>query len=133
MYEVTTTVSFCYGHRLLNYAGKCRHLHGHNARAVITLAAPALDERGMVCDFNDIEDAVHNWLDEEIDHTLLLHRDDPVLPLLRGAGERVREMESNPTAENIARLIFEHIAGRGFPVVAVELWETETSHAVYRP
>ena len=38
MYRVSKSVSFCYGHRLLNYQGKCQHLHGHNARAVITLA-----------------------------------------------------------------------------------------------
>ena len=43
MYRVTREIYFCYGHRLLNYEGKCRYLHGHNGRAVITLAAPALD------------------------------------------------------------------------------------------
>ena len=44
MYRVSKSVSFCYGHRLLNYQGKCRHLHGHNARAVITLESDRLDE-----------------------------------------------------------------------------------------
>ena len=37
MFRVTREIEFCYGHRLLNYEGKCRHLHGHNGRAVITL------------------------------------------------------------------------------------------------
>ena len=36
MYVVTRELRFCYGHRLLEYAGKCRHLHGHNGRAVLT-------------------------------------------------------------------------------------------------
>ncbi len=133
MYKVMKTVSFCYGHRLLNYQGKCQHLHGHNADVVITLESEALDARGMVVDFTDIKAVVKEWLDNELDHTLLLCRDDPVLPLLEGAGERVFVMDDNPTAENIARLIFEFVAQQGFPVVEVSLWETGTSCASYRP
>ena len=37
MYRVTKEIRFCYGHRLLNYSGECRHLHGHNGLAEITL------------------------------------------------------------------------------------------------
>ena len=39
VYRVTKEIHFCYGHRLLDYAGKCRHLHGHNGKAVVTLEA----------------------------------------------------------------------------------------------
>lgn len=132
MYRVSKSVSFCYGHRLLNYEGKCAHLHGHNARAVITLESEELDVLGMVEDFSRVKQLVWDWLDAEIDHTLLLHRDDPVLPVLQAAGERVRVTEFNPTAENIARMIFDHVAAEGYPVVDVTLWETETSYASYR-
>ena len=38
MFSVSREITFCYGHRLLNYSGKCRHLHGHNGKAIITLA-----------------------------------------------------------------------------------------------
>jgi 6-pyruvoyltetrahydropterin/6-carboxytetrahydropterin synthase len=131
MYRVSKSVSFCYGHRLINYQGKCQHLHGHNARAVITLESSHLDERGMVEDFSDVKRLVWEWLDREIDHTLLLHKDDPVLPVLQGAGERVRAVDHNPTAENIARMIFEFVADTGYPVVEVTVWETETSRASY--
>ncbi|MFV1973111.1 MAG: 6-pyruvoyl tetrahydropterin synthase family protein [Thiohalobacterales bacterium] len=132
MYQVSKSVSFCYGHRLINYPGKCRHLHGHNARAVITLESDVLDERGMVKDFTDLKQLVWGWLDREIDHTLLLHRDDPVLPVLEGAGERVKVVDFNPTAEHIARMIFEYVAGEGYPVTEVTVWETETSRASWR-
>ena len=132
MYRVSKSVSFCYGHRLLNYQGKCRHLHGHNARAVITLESDRLDERGMVEDFTAVKQLVWEWLESEIDHTLLLHEEDPVLPVLENAGERVRIMKDNPTAENIARMIFEFVDGKGYPVVEVSLWETESSLASYR-
>ena len=46
MFQVTREIRFCYGHRLLDYDGKCRHLHGHNGRAVITLASETLDPLG---------------------------------------------------------------------------------------
>jgi 6-pyruvoyltetrahydropterin/6-carboxytetrahydropterin synthase len=62
---------------------------------------------------------------------MLLHRDDPVLPLLLGQGEPVFVMDVNPTAENIARLIYDYTAHQGFPVVEVQLWETDTSFATY--
>ena len=35
MYSVTKRIDFCYGHRLLNYDGVCKHPHGHNAVAEI--------------------------------------------------------------------------------------------------
>ena len=133
MYRVSKSVSFCYGHRLLNYSGKCRHLHGHNARAVITLERAELDSRGMVEDFSEVKRAVRDWLDDAIDHTLLLCRADPLLPTLQEAGERVYVTDDNPTAEVIARMIYDYVAGKGFPVVEVILWETDTSHASYRP
>jgi 6-pyruvoyltetrahydropterin/6-carboxytetrahydropterin synthase len=131
MYQVSKSISFCYGHRLLNYPGKCKHLHGHNARAVITLQRDLLDERGMVEDFSEVKRLVWDWLDSEIDHTLLLHKDDPILPLLRNSGERVRATEENPTAEVLARMIYEYVAANGFPVTDVTLWETESSYASY--
>jgi len=131
MYRVSREIHFCYGHRLLNYDGKCRHLHGHNGRAIITLAASKLDRLGMVMDFSRIKRVVSAWIDEHLDHKMLLHKDDPLLPLLRQQGEPVYVLDVNPTAENIARLIYDFTAAQGFPVVEVQLWETESCFATY--
>ena len=131
MYRVTRELTFCYGHRLLDYDGKCRHLHGHNGRAVLTLAAAKLDHLGMVMDFTRLKRVVGAWIDETLDHKMLLHKDDPVLPFLREQGEPVYVMDVNPTAENIARLIYDYAAGQGFPVTEVQLWETDTCFASY--
>lgn len=131
MYRVTREIEFCYGHRLLDYDGKCRHLHGHNGRAVIVLESPRLDNRGMLVDFGEIKQKVQRWIDENLDHNMILCRDDPILPLLSERGERVFVMDCNPTAENIARLIFDRAAEAGLPVVEVLLWETEKCHAGY--
>lgn len=132
MHRVTRELHFCYGHRLLNYDGKCRHLHGHNGRALITLESARLDPLGMVMDFGKLKAVVGTWIDQHLDHQMLLHRDDPMLPLLRGQGEPVFVLDVNPTAENIARVIFEYTAGQGFPVVEVQLWETPSCFASYR-
>jgi 6-pyruvoyltetrahydropterin/6-carboxytetrahydropterin synthase len=131
MYRITRELTFCYGHRLVGHDGKCRHLHGHNGRAVITLAATQLDTLGMVADFAVVKKVVGGWIDSQLDHKMLLHRDDPLLPLLREMGEPVFVMDDNPTAENIARLIFEQALTQGLPVVEVTLWETESSYATY--
>ena len=133
MYRVTREITFCYGHRLLNYAGKCRFLHGHNGKAVITLESNQLDERGMVLDFSEIKEMVSAWIDSNLDHKMLLHHNDPVLPMLQAKGEPVFVMDTNPTAEAIARLIFDFATTHGFPVVEVRLWETDTCCATYRP
>ena len=132
MYKVTKHIDFCYGHRLLNYSGKCCHLHGHNARVEVDLESTALDDRGMVYDFADIKERIKLWIDETLDHNMLLNKADPVVAVLQQKGERLYLMAENPTAENIAKLIFDHAHERGLPVVEVRLWETPTSHASYR-
>jgi 6-pyruvoyltetrahydropterin/6-carboxytetrahydropterin synthase len=131
MYRVTREIEFCYGHRLLNYSGKCRHLHGHNGLAIISLAGVSLDDRGMLVDFGDIKREVQVWIDEHLDHNMILCKDDPILPILQAQGERVFVMNTNPTAENIAQLIYERAVTAGLPVAEVVLWETPHCHAAY--
>ena len=133
MYAVTKVIHFCYGHRLLNYQGKCRHLHGHNGTVEIELSAAALDRLGMVRDFTEIKQTIQGWIDAELDHKMILCREDPVLPLLRQLKEPLYVIAENPTAENLAKLIYGQVKRLGFPVRSVRLWETDSSFAVYRP
>ncbi len=133
MFRVSQEIDFCYGHRLLNYGGKCRHLHGHNGRAVIVLEGDQLDDRGMLVDFAHIKDSLRRWIDENLDHRMILCDADPALPHFRALNEPLHVIDRNPTAENIARLIFEHAREMGLPVVEVSLWETRRSCATYRP
>jgi 6-pyruvoyltetrahydropterin/6-carboxytetrahydropterin synthase len=132
MHRVTREIHFCYGHRLLNYTGKCRHLHGHNGTAVITIESDKLDQLGMVVDFSEIKRIMQTWIDEKLDHKMILHRDDPVLPTLQKLNEPLFLLDVNPTAENIAKLIYDQAKQHGFPVVEVSLWETPNSYATYR-
>jgi 6-pyruvoyltetrahydropterin/6-carboxytetrahydropterin synthase len=133
MFNVSREMNFCYGHRLLNYTGKCRHLHGHNGRVVISFQASGLDGQGMVLDFSEIKRVVNGWIDENLDHRMILNRADPAVALLREMNEPLYLMDANPTAENIAKLIFDAATEKGFPVVEVRLWETPHCCARYRP
>ena len=131
MYAVTKRIEFCYGHRLLDYEGICKHPHGHNAIAEIEIRSDALDLRNMVVDFNDIKRLVKGWIDRELDHKMILRRDDPLARSLEDLGEPVFLLDSNPTAERIARLLFDIGREHGLPVARVTLWETPTSWATY--
>jgi 6-pyruvoyltetrahydropterin/6-carboxytetrahydropterin synthase len=131
-YRVTVQIHFCYGHRLLDYEGPCAHPHGHNGLIEIELERQELDHRGMVVDFGDIKRDVKAWIDDKMDHQMILRDDDPMVAWLREQGEPMYLMSGNPTAENIAHETFEHASERGYPVTAVRLWETATSFATYQ-
>lgn len=131
MYSVTKRIDFCYGHRLLDYNGICKHPHGHNAVAEIEVRTDALDVRNMVVDFSDIKRIVKGWIDRQLDHKMILRHDDPLVKPLQSLGEPVFIVDSNPTVERIARLIYEVSREQGLPVVRVTVWETPTSWATY--
>jgi 6-pyruvoyltetrahydropterin/6-carboxytetrahydropterin synthase len=131
-YQVTKTIEFSYGHRLLNHNGKCRYLHGHNGMLEIDVEADALDEMGMVIDFTAVNEVVKTWVDGNLDHRMLLCREDPMVPVMQDADEPLYVMDENPTAENIAALVYKAAHKSGLKVSEVRLWETSTSRAAYK-
>lgn len=132
MFRVSQEIEFCYGHRLLNYDGKCKHLHGHNGKAVIVLEGETLDHRGMLIDFSDIKKQIAGWIDANLDHRMILNAADPVVSYFKQQGEPMYLIDSNPTAENIAKLIYDFANTQKLPIVEVSLWETFKSYATYR-
>jgi 6-pyruvoyltetrahydropterin/6-carboxytetrahydropterin synthase len=132
MYSITKEIYFCYGHRLMNHRGKCRNLHGHSVKAAITINAEQLDTQGMVCDFADIGTCANDYIEQQLDHNFLLHKDDPIVPLLTQNNERFMVLDEHPTAEVLAKMIFQYIKGKGFNVTQVVLWETASSYACYQ-
>jgi 6-pyruvoyltetrahydropterin/6-carboxytetrahydropterin synthase len=133
MFKVTESLEFCYGHRLLRYKGKCAHLHGHNGRLEVTVEARDLDSQSMVTDFSAIEKVLRSFVEQNLDHKLLLSKDDPLVEVLRAQKEPLYVMDDDPTAEAIARHVFERVRSAGLPVSEVRLFETPTSVASYSP
>lgn len=121
MFELTVEETFAAGHALRNYRGKCENVHGHNYRVELTLAGKELDEAGLLLDFVEIRRLLHAVVDR-MDHRFL--NEVPPFDTI------------NPTAENMARYIYDEIA-RELPgrvaLTAVRLWETDTASAIYRP
>ena len=122
MFEVTIEETFAAGHALRNYRGKCENVHGHNYRCQVTVEGSDVDENGLLVDFVELKKIVHSVLDR-LDHQWL--NDYPPFDKI------------NPSAENIAKYIFDEVhAGlgvrEGVSLGQVRLWETDTAYAVYR-
>ncbi|HEX3744051.1 MAG TPA: 6-carboxytetrahydropterin synthase QueD [Bryobacteraceae bacterium] len=122
MFEVTIEETFAAGHALRNYRGKCENVHGHNYRCQVTLEGAELDEIGLLVDFVELKRTVHSVLDR-LDHQWL--NEFPPFDVL------------NPSAENMARYIFQQVAEGlktrdGVKLALVKLWETDTAFATYR-
>ena len=123
MFEVTIEESFAAGHALRNYHGRCENVHGHNYRCHVTIEGERLDDIGLLVDFVALKKIVHAVLDR-MDHQWL--NEFPPFDVL------------NPSAENMARYIFEQVSEglktrEGVRVGLVRLWETDTANATYRP
>ncbi|MCB9799482.1 MAG: 6-carboxytetrahydropterin synthase [Candidatus Omnitrophica bacterium] len=131
MYTVIREIHFSYAHRLMFHPGKCAHLHGHNGVVHIEISSPDLDDQAMVVDFDQIRRTIGEWLDEHLDHRTILWEKDVLAGVLKNAGEPVVLMREHPTAEALARWIYEEAQKLGLAVSSVKIWETPNSCAGY--
>ena len=112
-YRVCKAFEIESGHMLSKHPSRCRYPHGHSRRVEVVVSSEALDGHDMVCDFKAIKLTIEAYLDR-LDHAMLINRADPALPALResGVGERLIELDEDPTTEVLARLIYEHVGAR---------------------
>ena len=97
IFRVTKSFEFAYGHRLLNYDGKCRYLHGHNGVVEIDVESSDLDKRGMVIDFNEIRDLIRRWVEDNMDHKMIQITSIVLYPdFLPFRGERKWQRKTKP-------------------------------------
>ena len=101
-------------HRLPHHPGKCRELHGHSYRLVVSVDRPVEATSGMGIDFSDLKALVRDEVVDRLDHRSL------------------NDVLDNPTAELIAQWIWERLAGKLPGLAEVELWETAECAVVYR-
>lgn len=124
MYEVFVDETFAAAHNLRNYRGKCENLHGHNYKVRVTLAGVELDATGLLYDFVHLKQVIQNVIGS-LDHQYL---------------NELKPFDVlNPSAENIARYIYDEAAKElrsapnGAGISSITVWETENSAATYRP
>lgn len=123
-YLLSAETAFSAAHTLPD-AGECARLHGHNWRVRVTVRVEdeGLDGAGMGVDFRILE-ATARAAVADFEHRLLNE-----LPPFAGRA---------PSAEHLARIVFERVAERvtkypGVEAYEVELWEMPQYRAVYRP
>jgi 6-pyruvoyltetrahydropterin/6-carboxytetrahydropterin synthase len=118
-FEITTTREFAAAHQLRLYDGTLEPLHGHNWRVKVTVGSAGLDAIGVVMDFHELDRQVERILAPL--HNRHLNETEPFATL-------------NPTTENVA-WHFGHslVLPAGIALLAVEVWETSTNSAVWRP
>jgi 6-pyruvoyltetrahydropterin/6-carboxytetrahydropterin synthase len=124
MYEVSVDEGFAAAHNLREYKGKCENLHGHNYKVRVTLAGQELDSAGLLYDFVNLKRAIQGVV-RSLDHIYL--NEFPPFDV------------QNPSAENIARYIYEETAkqlpkaSNGAGIMSVTVWESDLTAATYRP
>lgn len=135
----TRRIHFCAGHRLKGHESKCRNLHGHNYVVYVTAVNidSDLDAVGRVIDFAVLKQKVGQWIEDNWDHGFIIWKEDTkAMTALAVMGEEHKTflLDKNPTAENLARYLLEHVApevleGSGVRVTKVVVWETENCWA----
>ena len=119
-FTLRTLSDFAAAHSLREYPGDCQRLHGHNWKVEVEVSADELDELGMVVDFKLIKQATKTATDR-LDHQYL--------------NELKPFDQINPTAENIARTLYQEISASlnsaRIQADAVTIWETERASARY--
>ena len=135
--RVTKIFTFDSGHRLSDYEGKCKHLHGHTYHLEITIEGEVGDD-GMVIDFGILKNKVNSILDSYFDHKTVLKRSDKLNEAIKSVvpKESLYIVDYNPTVENMIVDICEKIKNQittKLHVSRVRLYETPTSYAEICP
>jgi len=124
MFELTVEVAFSAAHRICGHPGPCASLHGHNYRALITVAGEQLDRLGMLVDFGELKGMCAEVVGP-LDHSYL--------------NERSEFAAANPTAEALARHLHTALSariqqahGNRLRVSQVTVFESDRSSATYR-
>jgi 6-pyruvoyltetrahydropterin/6-carboxytetrahydropterin synthase len=142
--SITKEFSFEAAHRLLHHLGECSNIHGHSYRVLITINRPMkpfeLDGLGMIIDFTKIKETAGEWIQKNLDHAIIIHEKDELLAnaliyMEQRGGSLMKHFFTigNPTAENLALLIYEKINAEfyqtDYHVSNVKVYETQTAYA----
>jgi 6-pyruvoyltetrahydropterin/6-carboxytetrahydropterin synthase len=105
---------FAAAHRLPRYEGPCFRMHGHNYKFFVTVEGEVDPATGMIADFGVIKQLVGERVLAKVDH------------------RNLNDVLDNPTAENIARWIWESLDGALVGLAEVRLYEIPDSCVTYR-
>ncbi|HCY68463.1 MAG TPA: 6-carboxytetrahydropterin synthase QueD [Firmicutes bacterium] len=129
MHLITSESSFDAAHFLTNYEGKCKNIHGHRWRVVVTIKGELIN--GMLVDFGDFKKDIKDLCDY-FDHSFIVEKgslDKKLFDLLNKQFV-LRVVEFRTTAENFSKYIFEEMSKK-YSVKEVCVYETPNNCARY--
>ena len=106
--------TFAAAHRLPRYDGPCFRVHGHNYRFFVALEGEVDPRTGMIADFGEVKRVVQEQVLARVDH------------------RNLNDVLENPTAENIARWLWEVLEPHVPGLAEVRLYEIPDSCVTYR-
>jgi len=117
MYTISKVFTFDAAHWLegLPKEHKCSNLHGHTYTVKVELSSTKLNDVGFVVDYRRLE-SIKQLIDTTLDHKCLNE-----------------VMTCNPTAENIAKELFNTFKKQFPQLTAVEVSETQKTNCRYTP
>ena len=135
--RLTKEFRFEAAHALEGYDGKCRHIHGHSHRLLVTITGTPNNrygdpKEGMIIDFGALKELVNKIIIEPYDHTLLL-RDTALLAAdLQKQYQNVQLLPFQPTCELLC-IHFASLLSAAIPepakLFSIRLYETPSSFA----
>ncbi|MCD6569307.1 MAG: 6-carboxytetrahydropterin synthase QueD [Deltaproteobacteria bacterium] len=120
MFEIRVIDKFSAAHRLVGYEGNCERIHGHNYKVEVRVSSSELNKVGLVIDFRVLKQLLKRIL-KDMDHNYLND-----LNIFK---------DQNPSAENIARYIYNRLVEdipHSVKVSTVRVWENDDCCAAYR-
>ncbi len=113
MFTIRKQFKMEYAHQLADsYSVACQTLHGHSAILEVFLTSKDITEDSMIVDFGKIKSFVNEYIDS-FDHALILKDTTPdeYVEMLKKYNDpgRIKLVPYNPTAEEMARDICQHI------------------------
>ena len=105
---------FAAAHRLPRYEGPCFRLHGHNYKMFVAVEGEVDPKTGMIADFGVLKQTVQEHVLARVDH------------------RNLNDVLDNPTAENIARWVWEALSPHLPGLCEVRLFEIPDCCVTYR-
>ena len=111
---VRRSFDFEAAHQLPHHPGKCRDLHGHSYRLLVSVDRAVDAGSGLAIDFSDLKAVVRSRVVDVLDHKC------------------INDLIDNPTAEVMAVWIWQRLELDLEGLVEIELHETRNCSVVYR-
>ena len=137
--RLTKEFRFEMAHALWNYDGLCKHFHGHSYILRVTVLGKPNEDKtspkyGMVMDFGQLKQIVHEEVVDRLDHALVLNEESEHEALLNlpQISERIILTDYQPTCENMLIEMAERIKSRlpeEITLYSLRLNETANSYA----